>query len=947
MKRLLANLLLLICPTVVHAAIVVQGNSTSAPYAFKTDVTAKAYDRKTGIFFVGLADGSDAYTLSKASRPTFSSTPVFQSILGDSSSLTSATIEFLEFARQTTARDALIAVPQGTNAHEATAVTALFTDGSGEITSSNLNDASGSDTTDGIVQIANNSSNIFAAVKPNGSFFGDTNTGISLIGLGATDTTITLNIKDATAGVDGNKAVALDQSSTLLKGTSGGLDVVFSDTQASMYWDDSMERLFIGLEIASNGTATDIAKSVVVGRLSSGILNLQAITPDSAISGGGTDEIIVAEGADIPLSPKHLRVMHASTGPDYLIVNCAQNNVCNRVFALPLVNDTANPTSSTNGTLAKKDSALNSSYKFTTAASSAGDLPENNATTDPEAVVGAGDLPIQASESIADMVVVDDGVYVAISKDVDSSNDSGIWYSQALFDSTGKILRWTPWTKRIIPVNAFPGITLPGGATHSGPVIFLEIDAKTGNVWFVEGDTKQTVGITNWITGTGANDLTTRATGFLSTGCYSVLDLDQSTRGFLGTTTQRYALFGGTNKVVFARTSVANDLAVSSSPQTTITDFSLDENMISTLLPAKAGCCTVLEYSRTSTTADNDSSRQNFCYFFAGTETGLFVFTNSDGDGFDPSNLSTLNLAPFSGRAWYKMEAIKGAVVDIKTSGAGATLYVITSQSTPEEPLLSTLYSIPFTANTKSMFTAGNMRTLARTGVGAFKDVVQFYGVQIVATDDPRAANPENKEQLVLATNQGLFRTDASQAGSASVATATTQTAANWSVVASSSKTTAKTAYNGIAQADTPVRHTSWPFSLQDQSGYLTFDRGSIHQFSGNGDSGGTAAEYNSFFVPTPFNSNSTATAFDTLYRIIYFHSDGGRRFFINNRTIDPPDEVKISVLPFDVSQWNINQPDILNNPTLATIDRFCWIKQIGATGILLAGTDVGVVGLQ
>lgn len=947
MKRVLLPLLLLACSTVVHAAIVVQGNSTSAPYAFKTDVTAKAYDRKTGIFFVGLADGDDAYTLSKASRPTFSSTPVFQSILGESSSLTSATIEFLGFAPQTTARDALVTVAQGTNPYEATAITALFTDGTGEITSSSLNDAGGSSTTDGIVQIANNSSNIFAAVKPNGSYFGDTDTGIALVGLGATDSVLTLNIKDATAGVDGNQAVALDQSSTLLKGTSGGLDVVFSDTQASMYWDDSMERLFIGLEIASNSTGTDIAKAVVVGRLDNGILNLQAITPDSAISGGGTDEIIVAEGADIALSPKHIRVLHASTGPDYLIVNCAQDNVCNRVFALPLVNDTANPTSSTNGTLADKTSALNSSYKFTTAASSAGELPENNATTNPEAVVGAGDLPIESTQSIADMVVVDDGVYVAISKDADTNNDSGIWYSQALFDNDGKVLRWTPWTKRIIPLNAFPGISLPGGATHSGPVIFLEIDAKTGNVWFVEGDTSQTVGITNWIAGTGTDDLTTRASAALSSGCYCVLDLDQSTRGFLGTTAQRYTLFGGTNKVVFARTTVATDLANSSSPQTTITDFSLDENLLSTLLPSKSGCCNVLEYSRTSTTADNDDSREDFCYFFAGTETGLFVFTNSDGDGFNPINLSTLNLAPFSGRAWYKMDAIKGAVVDIKTSGAGDTLYIITSQSTPEEPLLSTLYSIPFKANANDMFIAGNMRTLARTGVGAFKDVVQFYGVQIVATDDPRAANPENKEQLVLATNQGLFRTQASQAGSASVATATTQTAANWSVIASSSKTTAKTAYYGIAQADTPVRHTSWPFSIQDQSGYLTFDRGSIHQFSGNGDTGGTTAEYNSYFVPTPFNSNSSTTAFDTLYRIIYFHSDGGRRFFIYNRTIDPADEVKIGVLPFNVSQWNINQLDILNNPTLATIDRFYWIKQLGATGILMAGTDVGLIGLQ
>ncbi len=56
---------------------------------------------------------------------------------------------------------------------------------------------------------------------------------------------------------------------------------------------------------------------------------------------------------------------------------------------------------------------------------------------------------------------------------------------------------------------------------------------------------------------------------------------------------------------------------------------------------------------------------------------------------------------------------------------------------------------------------------------------------------------------------------------------------------------------------------------------------------------------------------------------------------------------VKIGVLPFDISIWNIAQLDVLNNPTLNTISRFYWIKQIGATGILMAGTGNGVTGLE
>jgi hypothetical protein len=245
------------------------------------------------------------------------------------------------------------------------------------------------------------------------------------------------------------------------------------------------------------------------------------------------------------------------------------------------------------------------------------------------------------------------------------------------------------------------------------------------------------------------------------------------------------------------------------------------------------------------------------------------------------------------------------------------------------------------------MFASANLRTLAQTKVGVFNKVVQFYGIQIVATDDPRAANPENKEQLILATNQGLFHSQASQAGAASVATVTTQAAANWQLIADSNNTTATTAFFGIAGANTPIRHTTWPISIEDEFGFKTFDRGSINQFSGNGNTGGTAPEFNSFLLPQLFNANSSSTLFITLFPIINFFSDGGRRFFVYNRITDPDDQVKLGTLPFDVSDWNILQPDIIYHPTLAAVDRIFWVQHIGASGFLMLGTERGVLGLE
>ena len=949
MKRIALSLVLLSMSSAI-ATIVVRGNSTTSPFAFTTDINATAYDRKTGTFYVGLADGNDnAFNISKAMRPTFNVIPEFSSILLDTSLLRTGTIEFLSFALQSNSPSILAAVLQSTNPLEATTVYALFTNGTGQVESGALNDASGAANTAGIVTIETNSSDIFAAVAANGGTFGDTDSGIALIGLGNNSgTSITLNIKDATTGIDGNKARALDASSTVLKGTSGGSDVVFLANFAELFWDETFQRLFIGVNISSGAIAMDIAKAVVVARLDSGILNLQEIVEDAAISGGGTDEIIVAEGANIPVTPHHIRILHASTGPDYLIVDCAQDNVCNRIFALPLVNDINNPSSATNGTLADKDSALDTTtFKFTVPATSAGELVTNNLITDPQGLVGAGDLPIGPQDQISDMVVLGDAVYISLSLVPTTTLDSGIWQSQAEFDDEGKILRWTPWSaKRTVPLNAFPGITLPGGATHNGSVDFFQVDGKTGNIWVVEGTTSQTVGISAWTTGVQSTDLITNVRAALPGSSYSVLDLNQTTRGFLDTTVQRYALFGGVNKVVFARTSQATDITSLSSPQLAITDYSSESNFKLTSLPDNAGCCQTLEYSRTSTTADNNSANDTFGYFFAGTENGLFVFASITGVGFNPIDLSTLNVAPFSTFAWQKANNITGSVVDIKTSGRN--LYVVTSEPTSTSSLGGTVFSIPLAGTLSTMFNGANIRTIAQTGVGVFEKVLQFYGIQIVATGNAFSSTPDSDEQLVLATSQGLFHSNANQAGAAGIRDATSQTAAAWTVVRENAvRTTENTMFFGIGGMDTPIRYTTWPFSVQDANGFKIFNRGSIHQFSGAGDASG--ALFNSFFVPEKFNANPqpVTSPFATLFPIIYFFSDGGRRFFIFNRTTDPPDVTRLGVIPFDINDWNVTQPDILNDPALLTTRRLFWVRSIGPTGIMMAGTGMGVMGLQ
>ena len=934
-----------------YTTIVVQGNDKNAPFGFTTPVLAKVFDRKNGFFFVGLNAGigdaaTGAFAISQATRPIFVTKPKFTGIAKNNGTvdLVDRAVEFLALLQQTNEAPILGIVGKEFAPFTRRFVTGLPTNGDNPAQSTNLNDATGAANTTGIVGIAARPTHIFAAVRPSLGNFGENNSGIALIDVTKTDDSVVLEAKDATTGMGGqnvpNKAQRLDLTSPQIKGTGNNVgNVIFSTDAAdvdrvALHYDAIFYRLYIGLRIATNTAMNDIAKSVVTARIDENANNtllLETIVADTALN-AAKNEIVVAKNpgaASQNLRVKHIRTMHTTTGPSFLIINGGKDEtdqIGNKIRALPLVNNPTNPT--THGTLADATQFNTANHVYDTPATNINQLFEDDTI---EAIVGAGDLPMLSGDSISDIVVVGDTVYVSIMKTPSATNDSGIFYSQALFDDVGTIACWTPWTKRGVPCNAFGDINLPGNISHDGSIAFFDVDAKTGNIWIVEGTTGRVAGITSWATKNSSNGLITRLNQALSDGSFSVLDLDQATRGFLGNTEHRYALFGGNNKIVFTRTSQAQ-MATTESPQTVIKDFSSAQNFLVTELPEDAGCCRTLEYGRRL-----DDNNDN--YFFAGTQNGLFAFADSNGAGFSVGALTTLDNTPFDG-SWQKISDITDSVIDIKTSGRRLYVLVTEVTSDPKKPFISKLFAFNFATPLANFFT--NPALLAQTGVGVFAKMSEFFGIQIIATGDVKgiAQNPEDKEQLILATNQGVFKSDANQNPGNGIIDATNQTDANWQQIANT------TTFLGVAGVDTPVRHTVWPFSVRDERGFATFSRGSIHQLSGTGNDGGTAANISSTFLPDPFNASDTTKHFSTLEPIIYFWSDGGRRLFIVKPPNDPSTENKLSSLPFNVIEWNIGANTILTHPALQTVERFFWIKQIGVTGFLLAGMEKGVAGL-
>jgi hypothetical protein len=437
----------------------------------------------------------------------------------------------------------------------------------------------------------------------------------------------------------------------------------------------------------------------------------------------------------------------------------------------------------------------------------------------------------------------------------------------------------------------------------------------------------------------------------LPCGCYSVLDLDQATRGFTAPTGElctlnRFALFGGCGKVIFARTSYAYTSTLSS-PQTIIEDFCpscTTLNYLETQLPYPdtTVCINVLEYSRANDTNPNQ------CYFFAGTDNGLYVYalTDQNNERSNPRgfNLNGLDLNALSLGQWVKVSAFPDPIIDIKTTGL--SLYIV-SRSVTNGTMTSNVSRIAFQDRLENMFDESNIFLLAQSGTDPFENALAFTGIQPAAvTYTLGTPGSITAEQLLLATNDGLFGSNAIVTPAANgIASADNQTDADWQRVPAKNRIW----FEGIAGIDTPIPSTVWPISAQDLCGLGTYENSWIYQISSNNNNVTTGPFWGKF-APSFFNAITRTPAFENVDPITYFWSDGARRFFIINRQQDPETVNRLMSFPYNTTEWRVGAPGqsvLLFDPYVNATKRFFWIKQIGVTGILMAGTNAGVIALE
>lgn len=290
-----------------------------------------------------------------------------------------------------------------------------------------------------------------------------------------------LMMHDATTGSQaGNKAAPLDKASDAIKINNSAQFLEVND----LYWDNKFKKLYIALTVETGDGSDDGARALVIASVSKGKLVIQRMVPDNAIT---ADSIIGTRGSRSRVTIRKVRMIHTSTKLSYLIVVRAPTDSdrdpakdYDSIYALPVVNGKIATTDPALGLLAKKTAAPHAVFSpsaphtfitrlLTEEAIQADDM---RTITNNEALVGGFELP----GKVTDIFTAGDAVFVAVKAsnlNHETDYESGIFYSQAVFDAAGLTQGWTPWRR------AHPAAC---------PITGMGLNTASGQLWFMPQD---------------------------------------------------------------------------------------------------------------------------------------------------------------------------------------------------------------------------------------------------------------------------------------------------------------------------------------------------------------------------------------------------------------------------------------------------------------------------
>jgi len=531
-----------------------------------------------------------------------------------------------------------------------------------------------------VAALAASADTIFAAVAPGvpapGNVFGQVNSGIvrlqkTTTGVTAPATRDLQVLMTSGSGFGAGPAYAIDltaspttaayvpintgvrfsfTSNSGMPTVASGITMAQLGPVVDMYWDSTLARLYVALSGATGVANTNPPGankggviSLLVGRIDPTLKQMflspvvdfqlagQKIAPLLTLN---SDEQIIGFNADD--ATKHVaslfkvRVMHTSTGHDYVIVNggvtgiTTTNPLNTQVYALPVVPTSATADPKQVGLLAKQATIATNPFVIVSAA---GDLLTNKS---PAAVVGQGaGLPsADQTQQVTDMRIVGDTVYISVSGDRSNNNkNAGIFASTALFDHNGIIRSWTPWQRVMGSTDVVKG---------------FGIDEQLDNFWYLttadglKNDGKEnTAKATQWGTTNSVN--AGNASVYLASkfpqekaGVHHVFSFSEKTPGFKEDEFAMAAAVGLDTVALYqtgklAPTATSHVLGLTSDILSDANVFIFNDATVQALGPI-----TSVEVSRSV-----DTKNPNQGWVFIGGYNGVGVLSKPTGDGFN------------------------------------------------------------------------------------------------------------------------------------------------------------------------------------------------------------------------------------------------------------------------------------------------------------------------
>lgn len=732
------------------------------------------------------------------------------------------------------------------------------------VASDDVHDAAGN-VSPGIVGLTTNIvGHVFAAVKPNGGDFGNLNSGIALLIRGIQNNERVFGEIDAATGLG-----LIDPQSLRLDPTSSAIrintDPTITPNIVSMHWDNSLQRLYIGLEVTASNTLDSGARAIAfVSFTGTGGIQLQTIAPDSAFDNGNANSIIGVRGANQQVSIHAIKTLFTSTALNYLIVvggNGNSSSTQQSVFALPLVN-----TGDARGSIAQKNAQPQNVFKDAPVAQFLGRIISEPATspdemtqaTDTAAQVGGGAL---LAGPIVNIITRDDTVFAFVGQ-----NNSGVFSSQAIFDATGKITAWTAWQRAAGTTD-----NIYGSSLEAGNGTFILASGPTA-------DTVKTVRRTIWSTGseTGLQPLTTILDGTFPPATGGIQGLETFLPSAFGLNNIAVLAAGGNGTVALAQTGTLNNNGIliptpstNFNPTAIFEDGIITADVNATTVTISGGALTpigpitALEFG-VNTVAGNTPNG----WLFVGGSNGLAILAQQDGTGWNPltelsNNLSGLNagmrFAPVGDYTFVKKLIYDGDLINYNF------LYVITHDRVDR----INLNNSNFGTNTLDVVTIASQATDGVSNTGGFLDGIFSQACGIIATTAGLIRIGDNKD----------------------VRTITDESDANWTIVPIAENAGAPTALYTV--------------TTQNQSQYITRNTGGYFYVL-TADAGLNQSRINRFAVQPlgstePMNAQTIQPFDDLFVKNIpsfllsfgefrsNFATDGALYFATRNKNVDIP----------------------------------------------------------